>query len=513
MPPSENLRPQHVPPQSLSAIATAVPGVRPAVAANTQDDVRVTGVAQSTHMVLPGDLYVAVSGSRFHGARFAGEARSAGAVAILTDTDGVPAAREAELPVLLAADPRQLAGEVANFVYGEPSSGLIVIGITGTNGKTTTSYLVEAALRAGGHTTGLIGTVETRLDDITIPAVRTTPEAAQLHALLAVARENGVSAVVMEVSSHALTLGRVAGVRFTAGAFTNLSVEHLDFHGDLEAYFAAKAQLFDGRCAHEIVNVDDPYGRRLTRSGTITVSTSAQHTDAEIDNIPDWTVSEIRREGFSQFFYVHDPYGEQLPARVRLPGDFNVANAVLAVATTTAVGVSPVEALRGIATTSGVPGRMERVAPDAPVLAVVDYAHAPDGVAKALAALRPVTAGRLISVLGCGGDRDVGKRPLMGAAAAAGSDLFIATDDNPRSEDPAAIRSQMLSGVGVGFEGKAMELGDRQEAINRAVRESRPGDTIAVLGKGHEQGQQVSGVVHPFDDRRVLAAAVSEVYT
>jgi UDP-N-acetylmuramoyl-L-alanyl-D-glutamate--2,6-diaminopimelate ligase len=308
----------------------------------------------------------------------------------------------------------------------------------------------------------------------------------------------------MEVSSHALALGRVDGTRFTAAAFTNLSQDHLDFHRDMEDYFAAKAQLFDGRCEHEIVTVDDPYGRRLVRPGTVTVSAAGDPTAAwqAVDIEPDSTGSTA--------FRVLGP-GVDLPALVRMPGAFNVANGLLAIATLATVGVPAATAARGVAA-RGVPGRLEKVDLGQGYVAVVDYAHTPVAVERLLAALRPTVPGRLILVLGAGGDRDRDKRPMMGAAGAAGADVLLVTDDNPRSEDPAVIRSAVLAGaLAVRDRGDVVEVGDRRAAVVEAVRRARPGDAVVVAGKGHEQGQEIGGVVHPFDDRAVLRAALEEL--
>jgi UDP-N-acetylmuramoyl-L-alanyl-D-glutamate--2,6-diaminopimelate ligase len=478
----------------------------------------ISGVTLASSEVRPGDLYAALPGARTHGARYAVDAAARGAVAVLTDATGAEEARATGLPVCVVDDPRALLGHVADRVYGEPSRHLTVIGITGTNGKTTTAHLVEAGLAAAGLDTGLIGTVQTRtrcrdadgVPTVTaIPSVRTTPEAPALHALLATMADSGVSAVVMEVSSHALVLGRVGGVRFAAAGFTNLGRDHLDFHADLEDYFQAKALLFDGRAAAEVVDVDDAAGRRLAapsgRARPVTVSITE-------GSGADWTATDVApASGGGSTFTLHGPGGQSLPARVRLPGRFNVANAVLAVALLDAVGVPAETALAGLADTV-VPGRMEPVDAGQPYVAVVDYAHTPDAVSTALSALRTSTTGRLITVLGCGGDRDTGKRAAMGSAAAAGSDVLVVTDDNPRSEDPAAIRAAVLAGArDVPEERRAdvFEVGGRRAALAAAVAMARAGDVLFVAGKGHETGQEVAGTVHPFDDRDVLREVIS----
>ena len=469
----------------------------------------VTGVTLASGAVGPGDLYAALPGARTHGARYAADAAAQGATAVLTDPSGAAEARATGLPVCVVDDPRGVVGEVASRVYGRPSEQLTVLGITGTNGKTTTSYLVEAGLAAAGWASGLIGTVQTRTRGrdadgapvtTALPSVRTTPEATDLHALLATMVSSGVRAVVMEVSSHALVMGRVNGVRFAAAGFTNLSRDHLDFHGDPESYFQAKAMLFDGRAAIEVVDVDDPAGRRLVRPGTVTVSTQDPAA-------ADWSATDVVTvSSGGSTFTLHGPGGRSWPGSLRLPGDFNVANAVLAVALLDAVGVPPETALAGLADTV-VPGRMEPVDAGQPFVAVVDYAHTPDAVQTALGALRSATGGRLLTVLGCGGDRDPGKRPAMGAAAAAGSDVLVITDDNPRSEDPQSIRAAMRAGVDevpADRRAEVLEIGDRREALAAAVALARPGDTLLVAGKGHETGQEVGGQVLPFDDRAVL---------
>ncbi|MCA2212392.1 UDP-N-acetylmuramoyl-L-alanyl-D-glutamate--2,6-diaminopimelate ligase [Jidongwangia harbinensis] len=493
-------RPQHVPPYRLADLA-ALLAVDPA-----GPDVAVTGVTHASGEVRPGDLYAALPGARRHGAEFVAAAADAGAVAVLTDPAGRDAAVAAGLPVLVADDPRAVLGTVASAIYGDPTSRLTMIGITGTAGKTSTAYLVESGLRAAGLTTGLIGTVETRLGAVVIDSVRTTPEATDLHAMLAVAAEQGVRAVVMEVSSHALVMGRVGGVRFAVGGYTNFGLDHLDFHADADDYFAAKARLFDGRCRDEVLNADDPALRPLFKPSTISYSALGTPTAG-------WYATDVQASAFGQRFTAHGPGDRAVPAGVALPGRHNVANALLALAALVAVGVAPEVAARGIADCPGVPGRLERVDAPGDVLGVVDYAHKSDAIVAALAALRELAnarGGHLICVLGAGGDRDRGKRPLMGAAAARGADLVVVTDDNPRSEDPATVRAAVRAGAEqAGTPAKIIEVAGRRAAIDEAVRLAGAGDVVAVLGKGHERGQEVDGRVLPFDDRIELTAALT----
>jgi UDP-N-acetylmuramoyl-L-alanyl-D-glutamate--2,6-diaminopimelate ligase len=498
-------RPQTVAPLRLSALATLLAGVDAALAGGDGADAAVTGVTHASGEVRPGDLYAALPGARRHGAEFVAAARDAGAVAVLTDPAGREAALAAGLPVLVAHDPRAVLGAAASAVYGDPTAKLTMLGITGTAGKTTTAYLAESGLAAAGLTTGLIGTVETRLAGLVVDSERTTPEATDLHAMLAVAVERGVDAVVMEVSSHALALGRVGGVRFDAGGWTNFGIDHLDFHRDVDDYFAAKAKLFDGRCRYEVLNVDDPALRPLFKPATIGYSASGNREAT-------WWASDVRPSAFGQRFRAYGPAGP-VEAGVALPGLHNVANALLAQAMLVAVDVPAPIAARGIAACRGVPGRLEQVDAPGEVLGVVDYAHKPDAIVAALAALRELATargGRLLCVIGAGGDRDTAKRPLMGAAAARGADLVVVTDDNPRTEDPAAIRAAVRAGAeGAGAGAKIMEVAGRRAAIDEAVRLATPGDVVAVLGKGHERGQEVNGEVRPFDDRVELRTALA----
>ncbi|WP_249044628.1 UDP-N-acetylmuramoyl-L-alanyl-D-glutamate--2,6-diaminopimelate ligase [Crossiella equi] len=465
----------------------------------------VTGATLRAQQVRPGDLFAGLPGARVHGAKFSAQAVANGAAAILTDPAGAELAevRGTGLPVLVHADPRGVLGTLAARIYGNPSDRLSIIGITGTSGKTTVSTLVESGLRAAGRTTGLIGTVATVIAGERLDSSFTTPEAPDLQALFALMLERGVTDVAMEVSSHALSLGRVAGSYFAVGAFTNLSQDHLDFHADMEDYFAAKAKLFDGRADRHVVVVDNEWGRRLVGEGTATVSLTGDAT---------WRAVDITAEPTGiQRFRALGPEGIELRLAIRLPGDFNVANALLAAACLHAAGVEDSAIIEGLSAVD-VPGRMERVVRGQDFTAVVDYSHKPGAVAAVLDSVREQAGrGRVLVVLGCGGDRDSAKRPLMGEAATRRAELTVVTDDNPRSEDPAAIRAAMLAGalaVPEGERGEVIEVGDRGEAIREAVRRARPGDVVVVAGKGHETGQEVNGVVHPFDDRQVLAEAI-----
>ena len=477
----------------------------------------VCGVTHDSRMVRPGDLYAALPGNRVHGAEFSAAAVAAGAVAIFTDPAGRDRAAAAGVPVYVVADPRARLGEVACWVYGDPSRKLRLIGVTGTSGKTTTSYLAEAGLRMAGHVTGLIGGVETRIGTDVQPSELTTPEATDLQALLATMAERDVTAAAMEVSSHALALGRVAGTHYDVAVFTNLSQDHLDFHANLEDYFAAKAELFTPRYARAgVVNLDDAHGQRLAAGAPIPITTfsAAGHPAA------DWRAASVRVGADGSAFRVIGPGGVEADASLALVGPFNVANALGAIVALVEAGTGLDDAVAGVGSCPGCPagwnGSARRRRADLPayvpdLTALVDYSHKPGAVEAVLAALRPVTQGNLIIVLGCGGDRDRAKRPLMGAAAAALADVAIFTSDNPRSEDPLAILAAMLDGAtGVPPSRRAHVIvePDRAAAIGLAVSSAAKGDVILVAGKGHERGQYVAGRVLPFDDREVTAEAL-----
>lgn len=493
------LRPAHGPRRPLSDIAAHLRVDRPV----DDDDPTITGLSLNTHRVEPGDLFVALEGARSHGADFVDDAVRRGAVAVLTDPAGGD--RFSVLPTLVDDDPRAHLAELSAWFYDRPTDAFRTVGVTGTQGKTTTTYLAEAALAQ--HTTGLVGTIGTRIGRVPVASALTTPEAPELQALFAVMREEGVDACVMEVSSHALVQGRVDGFHFDSSVFLNLGRDHLDFHHTVGEYFLAKAALFTpDHTRHAVINIDDEHGRALvdlvgSRVPVTTFSTEGRPADWRAVNIrPGRTGTEVD---------VLTPGGDSLALAVPLPGTFNVSNALAALVGLATCGFDAAECVAGIAQSPGVPGRMERVDRGQDFSVVVDYAHKPDAITAVLAALRPATAGRLVVVLGAGGDRDHGKRPLMGQAAAALADLVIVTDDNPRSENPAAIRAAVLDGAASG-PAAVVEIGDRGEAIAHAVALAHRGDTLVIAGKGHETGQEVDGVLHPFDDRDVVAAALLE---
>jgi UDP-N-acetylmuramoyl-L-alanyl-D-glutamate--2,6-diaminopimelate ligase len=518
------IRPDRLPPRPLSGLAELL-GVGRTQGSGSGIGI-LSGVTLDSRAVQPGDLYAALPGARTHGAAYSDQAVAAGAVAILTDPDGRDRAARTGVPVFVVSSPRMSLGDVSCWIYGDPSHRMTMIGVTGTSGKTTTSYLCEAGLRAAGHTTGLVGGVEIKIGPELVQAALTTPEAPDLQALLAVMAERGVTAAAMEVSSHSLALGRVAGTRYAAAVFTNLSQDHLDFHAGFEDYFRAKAKLFTpAYSAVGVVNVADRYGRRLVAEAEIPVVTFC--TDEASGAYPqaEWRAADVRCGADGSAFRVIGPGGVEADASVTLPGAFNVANALGAIVALVEAGVDLADAVAGVASCPGVPGRLQRVYPSLggttpriPRLvpgqpdAFVDYSHKPGAVEAVLTALRPVTSGELIVVLGCGGDRDRGKRPLMGAAAARLADVAIFTSDNPRSEDPLAILDEMLHGVlGVprGERARLVIEPDRAAAIDLAVTMAGKGDVVLVAGKGHETGQYVGGTVLPFDDAVVTAAALA----
>ena len=494
-------RPQRTEPIALTALADEI-GAR---VTGDATGVQVTGFTLSSQRAFAGDLYAALPGSRSHGIFFAPAAVEAGAVAVLTDQDGADTT-DLTVPLLVVDSPRAILGRTAARIYGEPARAMRMIGVTGTQGKTTTTLLAEGAMSAAGIPAGVIGTVGTRIAGEEVKTSLTTPEAPDLHGLYAVMRERGIEVCAMEVSSHALVLGRVDGVVFDVAVFLNLGRDHLDFHADVDDYFAAKASLFTPERARlALLNVDDEHGRRLAGEVTIPVRTMSSAGRAA-----DWQATGIDRTTSGSRFVVRAPDGATFPAGCPLPGDFNVANALAAIAACGEAGLDAAAVAAGMAAGGSVPGRFEVVDSGQDFVVMVDYAHKPDAVEAAIRTLRPLTRGDVIVVLGAGGDRDPGKRPLMGEIAARLADVLIVTDDNPRTEDPADIRAALLAGA-AGGRAELVEVGDRRAAIAEAVRRARTGDVVLVAGKGHETGQEIHGVVHPFDDRVVVREALQEL--
>ena len=508
---SSPLRPRSTPGLTLPVLAARF-GAVPAADVD-QSDLRITGVTLRAQDAVAGDLFAALPGASAHGAQYTGSALDAGAVAVLTDAAGLAAIHRTlgdrtPVPILVHPKPRSVLGALAADVYGHPSDRVVVMGVTGTSGKTTTAHLIEAGLRAAGRTAGLIGTVGVRIAGEDVPSALTTPEAPALQALLAVMAERGVDTAVMEVSSHALELGRVDGIRFAVGGFTNLSRDHLDFHPTMEAYFDAKAKLFEFSSslhAHRtVVCVDDEAGRAMAHRAhdVITVSTGGEPADWRVEDV--LTLDGDPRGGLQEFSAI-DPAGVHHRVRIRLPGRYNVANALLALAMLDSIGISPEQAAPGLRTAS-VPGRLEAIERGQDFLAVVDYAHKPGALRAVLETLRR-PGSRLAVVFGAGGNRDAGKREPMGAVAAELADLVVVTDDNPRDEDPVAIRAAIIAGAGTSG-AEVVEIGDRQAAIAHAVGWARRGDVVVIAGKGHETGQTGGGQTRPFDDREELARAL-----
>ncbi len=473
---------------STTTINQLFSGVEGAVFAG-EGDVAVTGIAYRSDRVMPGDVFFCVPGFAHDGHEFAADAVARGASALVVDR-----ALDLDAPQVMVPDVRAALARAAAVFNGTPSAAMSVVGITGTNGKTTTTYLLDSILRAAGHTTGIIGTVETRVAGVRRDASRTTPESADLQALFAEMLGSGVSAVSMEVSSHAIDLRRVDGVDFAVVAFTNLTQDHLDFHHTIEEYFSVKKRLFTQfSTGARVINVDDPFGMGLAAEvpSALTVGrTSQAAVRAEHEQL----------DALGASFTLVTPTGS---AQVRLPlaGAFNVSNALVAAGCALAMDISLDDIVSGLESAPQVPGRLERVECGQDFSVVVDYAHTPDSLEKAIAAVRQVTTGSVVVVFGCGGDRDPDKRPVMGAAAAA-ADHAVITSDNPRSEDPVGIILQVEDGIR--DSGSSYEVVvDRREAIERAIRRARSGDTVLIAGKGHEDYQIFADRTVHFDDREV----------
>jgi UDP-N-acetylmuramoyl-L-alanyl-D-glutamate--2,6-diaminopimelate ligase len=475
--------------------------------------VRVRGVKHDSRAVEAGDLFVARKGERADGAAFVADAVARGAAAVMGKLSalGAAAGGGAGVPAVLVDDPQLGLAYAASAVYGHPSFALEVVGITGTNGKTTTAHLVRAAVDGaiGRPSCGVLGTVGHSFADWRVEAAHTTPEADDIARVMAAMRVRGATHLAMEVSSHALELGRVRAIRFRAAAFTNLTQDHLDFHGSMEAYAAAKARLFTelGPGA-AVINVDDAFGRDLAtrvKSPLVRVSASASMPANAADVAP--REARVDARGIDAVF--RTPRGDVHVAS-RLFGAHNLENLAVALGVAQALDLDLARAAEALGRESGAPGRLERCdGPDDDIAVLVDYAHTPDALARVLDAVRAVAAGRVVCVFGCGGDRDPTKRGPMGEAVARRADVAIVTNDNPRTEDPRVIAEAVVVGARAAGAEPLVEL-DRRKAIDLAVRSAGGGDVVLVAGKGHEDYQVVGQVKHPFDDRIEARRALAE---
>ncbi len=473
---------------TLAALAETAPGAR-----LIGEDLAVGDVAYDSRSIMPGTLFFCVPGAHVDGHEFARDAIASGAVALVVERS-----LEVAVPQILVPSVRASMAPIATAFFGEPSRALTLVGVTGTNGKTTSTFMMESVFRATGARAGLIGNIERHIDDEILPAQRNTPEAIDLQRLLARMRDAGVTGAAMEVSSEGLLFSRVEGTRFACGVFTNLTQDHLNTHGTMEAYFEAKMMLFRPEMSERaVVNTDDAYGRILAERSRIPLTTFAVHRDADVRGIE----LEV---GARSSRLVAQVAGRRVPMEVPLPAAYNVSNALGVLAASVALGLPLDDAARGIAALKGVPGRVESIDAGQDFTVLVDYAHTPDALHNVLVATREITppGARLVVVFGCGGDRDQTKRPQMGKVAAALADRCIITSDNPRTEDPDSIIAMIEQGAA--STGRAFEsIVDRRDAIATAVADAKTGDVIVIAGKGHESGQQFADHTIPFDDRHV----------
>ncbi|MBL6633390.1 MAG: UDP-N-acetylmuramoyl-L-alanyl-D-glutamate--2,6-diaminopimelate ligase [Thermoleophilia bacterium] len=484
----------------LIDLTAGVPGARLVSPDEATPDI--VAIRYRSDQVQPGDLFACLPGTQADGHDFAPDAVARGAAALLVQ-------RTLDLPVpqVVAPDPRAAMAIMAARLAGDPSAHMAVVGITGTNGKTTSAYLMQSVLQAAGMPCGLIGTVEVRVGGTSSVPTHTTPESVEIQGLLAAMRAAGDTACAMEVSSHALHQGRVAGLRFAGAMFTNLSRDHLDYHGDMQSYYEAKRLLFARPEGHgpnppAAVNVDDEWGRRLADDvGALRYGIDSADADVAPEAL------QLGATGFTAT--VRTPRG---PMQVTSPlrGRFNVMNVLGVIATGEAMGLDPAAVAGGLAALPGVPGRLEPIDMGQPFQVLVDYAHTPDSLENVLHAARDLAGGgRLIVLFGCGGDRDTGKRPQMGGIGRRLADMCIVTSDNPRSEDPDAIIAEIVAGAGEG-PAQLVVQADRRAAIADAIAMAAPGDVVLIAGKGHESGQEAMGVVTPFDDRDVARQVLGD---
>ena len=457
----------------------------------------ISGVSINAQKVVPGDLFIAFAGANTHGISYLQQAISNGAVAVLSDKK-----IETSIPSFIHPNPREVVGSISAWLYGQPFKSLKAIGITGTNGKTTTANLVKQIWQLNSIKSGLIGTLGVEIADEKLESARTTPEADDLQAIAAAMVEQGCKNLAMEVSSHAIDQGRIKGAKYEVVAFSNLTQDHLDYHLSMENYFQAKANLFASEYAKgAVINIDDSYGKRLLKQVKIPVVTVSRK-----DSTADWYLAKAEIKNGLYQVEIKSKSGESLSENFALLGDYNLDNLLLAVAIVNSAGLSLDKIAPTISKLQSVPGRLESVNAGQKFTALVDYAHTPDAVERVIATVKSVTSGKIIGVLGCGGDRDASKRSVMGQALFNGCDLAIFTSDNPRSESAEAILNQMTAGIDLGKKG-LVEI-DRKNAIDLAVKNAQSGDVVLLMGKGHESGQEVNSVVTPFDDRIELAESI-----
>ena len=462
-------------------------------------DVEITGVSINAAEVKSGDLFIALPGAKTHGMNFIDQAISNGAIAVLSDRK-----LDCSIPVFIDQTPRNLVGPISNWLYSKPFSNLVAVGVTGTNGKTTTTNLVKQFWDLNGINSGLIGTLGVEIGSEKIAGVRTTPEADELQALAAVMVERGSTHLAMEVSSIAIDQSRVSGAEYKVVAFSNLTQDHLDYHKSMEQYFNAKAKLFTSEYAQAaVINIDDSYGKRLYEISKITNKTVSRK-----DANADWHFSKIESLNDGYNVEISEKNGELISGNFNLIGEHNLDNLLLAIASVSICGLTNAQISNSLSKLKSVPGRLEIISGGQSFSAVVDYAHTPDAVSRVLKSARSFTSGRVIGVLGCGGDRDKSKRAPMGQALFAGSDLAIFTSDNPRNEKTEDILKEMTDGIDLAEKG--FILVDRKDAIDFAVKMAKPGDCIMLMGKGHESGQEVNGVITPFDDRIELLNSIRQ---
>jgi UDP-N-acetylmuramoyl-L-alanyl-D-glutamate--2,6-diaminopimelate ligase len=465
----------------------------------SQVNIEINGICSDSRNIQQGDLFIAIPGERHHGIEFVDQAISKGARAVISDTTGYESARR-KIASISIENTQDLPVTLTDWFYDFPTKKLMLFGITGTNGKTTTTFLLSELFKYSGLKTGIIGTVAIEIAGKQSPAKKTTPTGDEIVSILARMQESSVTHVAIEVSSHALSQKRVSGLHFESVGFTNLSQDHLDYHGNMESYFQAKRTLFTDKYAKKaFINKDNDYGRRL--AGEIEIA----HKAFSLRDSADWNLRILKESSLRKVIQISGPGDKVIDSESTLIGEFNFENLLLAVSIAIESGLDVEEVSRSIPKLMGAPGRLQLVV-DQPNHIYVDYAHTPDAVLRVLKAVRSVKAKRIIGVLGCGGDRDRTKRSAMGAALNSGCDLPIFTSDNPRSESPEKILDEMISGLKL--KDGAEIIIDRRSAIRRAIEIAKPGDLIIVLGKGHETGQEILGKSEPFDDRIEIMEAI-----